>query len=134
MLPEDELQELADSIQANGLRQPIVVARVRPNGIDTPWLLGDGRNRREACRRAEVEPAIEFKEFGTEAALLAYILDLNAHRRHLSKGQLAMSVARACFETKQPMREVAKATGLSAARIAYATTVTLEADARRDAR
>jgi hypothetical protein len=67
------------------------------NGIDTPWSLGDGRNRREACRRAEVQPAVEYKEFETEAALRAYILDLNAHRRHLSAGQRAMATATACI-------------------------------------
>lgn len=42
---------------------------------------------------------------------------------HPTKGQRAMAVARICFETKQRVREVAKHASLSAARVAYASTV-----------
>jgi ParB-like chromosome segregation protein Spo0J len=37
MLPDDELQELADDIRANGLQHPIV--------LDKDGVLIDGRNR-----------------------------------------------------------------------------------------
>jgi ParB-like nuclease domain len=121
MLPDDELQELADSIKANGLRQPLVVAKVKSGDGADELMLIDGRNRREACRRANIAPGII--ELNGGADPLAYILDLNAHRRHLSKGQLAMAVARVCLETKQPMREAAKASSLTAGRIAQASTV-----------
>jgi hypothetical protein len=82
MLSEDELSELADDIKANGLLQPIVIKGD---------LLVDGRNRREACRRAGVEPRVEELN-GTDP--VAYILATNVNRRHLTKGQRAMAVAK----------------------------------------
>ena len=42
-------------------------------------------------------------------------------RRSLTKGQKAMVVARACVETKQTVRDIAKQTG--AARVGHARTV-----------
>ena len=51
MLPDDELDELAQDIKDNGLQQPLVVGE-----IDGKPVLIDGRNRREACRRAGVVP------------------------------------------------------------------------------
>ena len=49
MLPEPELAELAESIRANGLRNPIVLT---PDG-----LILDGRNRAAACERVGVAVA-----------------------------------------------------------------------------
>ncbi len=51
MMTDDELQELAEDIRANGLRQPVTIAKI--NGV---WMLIDGRNRREACKIAGVVP------------------------------------------------------------------------------
>jgi hypothetical protein len=67
--------------------------------------------------------AYEQREFESEAALRDYILDLNAHRRNTSQGQKAMAVACICLETKQSMRAAAKASSLTAGRIAQASTV-----------
>jgi hypothetical protein len=81
MLADDELNELADDIKGHGLVHPIVVK---------DGLLIDGRNRREACRRAGVVPTtIELNG----ADPLAYIISTNIKRRHLNKGQQAMAVA-----------------------------------------
>ena len=82
MLPDDELQELAADIKANGLKEPIVV--------DDSGLLIDGRNRREACRIAGIEPAV--RRLNGEDPI-AFILSRNVTRRHLSKGQRAMAAA-----------------------------------------
>lgn len=82
MLSEEELADLATDIKANGLLHPIAVK----DGV-----LIDGRNRREACRRAGVTPQID--EFNG-ADPVAYILAANVNRRHLSKGQRAMAVAK----------------------------------------
>jgi NAD-dependent deacetylase len=51
MLPDDELQQLAEDIKAHGLREPIVVAV-----IDGEEMLVAGRNRLAACKIAGVEP------------------------------------------------------------------------------
>lgn len=85
MLPDDELQELAADIKTNGLKEPIVVAEV--NG---ETVLVDGRNRREACRLAEVAPST--RQLNGEDPV-AFILSSNIHRRHMTKGQRAMAVA-----------------------------------------
>src|SRR5271166_1034316 len=82
MMPEEELDELAEDIQANGLLNPIVK--------DKDGLLIDGRNRLEACKRASIQPRFEVLN-GTDP--VAYILAQNVKRRHLSKGQQAMLTA-----------------------------------------
>jgi hypothetical protein len=84
MLDDEALDELAADIAENGLNHPLL--------IDRDGLLIDGRNRLEACRRAEVEPRFETFE-GDEAAVLRRILSDNIRRRHLTRGQCAMSVA-----------------------------------------
>src|SRR6266545_4289048 len=88
MLPEDELNEMAADIKVNGLTHPIVVK---------DGLLIDGRNRREACKRAGIEPqAVELNG----ADPVAYVLSANINRRHMTKGQRAMVVAKLYPEPK----------------------------------
>lgn len=81
MMEDAELDELAEDIKANGLVHPLVTKEGQ---------LIDGRNRREACRRAGIEPkTIELN--GQDPA--AYILSANINRRHLTRSQRAMAVA-----------------------------------------
>jgi N6-adenosine-specific RNA methylase IME4 len=75
MLPEAELAALAESIKANGLRQPIVLCDER---------VLDGRNRQRACALAGVAPT--FVQF-IGGNPWQYVWDLNAERRHLEPGQ-----------------------------------------------
>lgn len=82
MLPAAELDELAESIAANGLRQPIVVT---PDG-----LILDGRNRFAACEKAGVSPETVVYD-GDDLA--EYVIDANSSRRHMSTGARAMSTA-----------------------------------------
>lgn len=87
MRTADELEALAGSIRANGLRFPIVLT---PDGV-----LVDGRNRLRACEIAGAQPLWEVRqELDGEDAIVAFIWDSNGdHRRHMSKGQLAMLAA-----------------------------------------
>lgn len=118
MLPDDELDELAADIKANGLRQPIIVQA---------GVLIDGRNRREACKRAGVSPVIQ--ELEGKADPVAFIISSNVNRRHMTKGQRAMAVAmiRPDAEHGGPRKRGAssetKLDGLSATRISYARAV-----------
>ena len=70
MLSDDRIQELADDIAKNGLRQPIVV--------DADDKILDGRNRAAACTIAGVEPTYE-PFVGTDEEKLKYSKDLGEH-------------------------------------------------------
>ena len=82
LLSDDELESMAQSIAANGQRDPIT--------LDQHGRIVDGRNRLEACRRAEVEPLFETIDFEDEDAICDFILDRNVEKRSLSNGQKAM--------------------------------------------
>jgi ParB-like chromosome segregation protein Spo0J len=88
MLDKEALEELTADIAENGLNHPLL--------IDRDGLLIDGRNRMEACGRAEVEPRFEV----FEGDPLARIISENVRRRHMNKGQQAMAVALAYPEPK----------------------------------
>lgn len=84
MMPQKELQDLADDIKINGLREPIVVFEGRKV---------DGRNREAACLLAGVEP--RYREWSGEGSVVAWVLSVNLHRRHLTDTQRALIGARA---------------------------------------
>lgn len=86
LMPDDELASLAEDIACNGQRDQII--------LDQHGRLIDGRNRLEACRRAEVEPIFETREFADEDEIAAYVLSVNVEKRSLTNGQKAMF--RAC--------------------------------------
>jgi hypothetical protein len=86
MLPDDELEELAADIAANGLQQALVIGQ-----YEGQTVLVDGRNRREACRRVGIVPGYILLD-GQDP--VTYILSANINRRHLSKGQRAIVVAK----------------------------------------
>src|SRR3954454_16949548 len=83
MMSDDELNDLASDIEANGLLHPIVL------DADGEILI-DGRNRLEACYRAGVEP--QFRRLNGEDHR-AFIASANLSRRHMSKSQKAMTLA-----------------------------------------
>jgi len=114
MMSDEDLADLAEDIKTNGQIHTIIV--------DADGQLIDGRNRLAACQLAGVEPRVETLT-GQDPAV--YILSSNVTRRHLSKGQAAMLVARVRLETKQamPLRAAAKTAGTSAARVSQANTV-----------
>ena len=82
-LPDSDLQELAEDIRKNGLIEPITLT---PDG-----LLLDGRCRWDGCEIAGIEPRTTVYA-GDDPA--SFVLSKNKHRRHLSKSQMAMVLAR----------------------------------------
>lgn len=117
MLPDDELQELADDIAENGLRNPIV--------RDAEGQIVDGRNRLKACRLAGVEPT--FQHINGED-VRAFIASQNVNRRHLTKGQRAMALAMIYPEPEKGGRghkkeRVDETSTVSAKRLQLARTV-----------
>jgi len=112
MLADDELAELAEDIKARGLLQPPV--------LDVEGRLLDGRNRLAACDLAGVEPTFITYD-GDDPD--GYALAVNVARRHLSKGQQAMVVARAASVFKKPLSSLASDHNMSKARVIYAKVV-----------
>ena len=82
MLPDSELQEMANDIAENGLRQPIVLLE---------RMILDGRNRYRACELAGIEP--EFIAYRGDDPV-AFVISANLHRRHLTVGQRALVAER----------------------------------------
>ena len=85
MMADDELNELAADIKTNGQQFPII--------RDDDEVVLDGRNRLEACRRADVEP--KFAALANGQDPVAFIMSANIERRSLNQGQRAMITAMA---------------------------------------
>lgn len=84
LLDDDELKQLADDIQHQGLQEPIVLT------ADGRTLV-DGRNRYRACDLLNIEPEhVNLGAHYTEKNILDYIVSANIKRRHLNPGQKAM--------------------------------------------
>lgn len=79
LMGQTELNALSADIATNGQREPI-------------WThdgkIIDGRNRYLACVAAGIDP--HCREWSGQGSLVAYVLSLNLHRRHLSSSQKAV--------------------------------------------
>lgn len=85
MASDEELDELTASVSTVGLIHPIVLT---PDG-----LVLDGRNRLEACRRAEVEPTFEVRE-GDDDEYKEFVIGVNTTgRRESMTVQIAAAAA-----------------------------------------
>jgi ParB-like chromosome segregation protein Spo0J len=89
----EPLDQLADDIRGNGLREPIVLFEGK---------ILDGRRRYRACLRSGTPPV--FFEFeGSDPA--AFVLSKNIHRRNLEKGQRAAIAAELLVAIEKEARE-----------------------------
>lgn len=95
MIRGDELTQLAADINENGLLDPLVIKYESGNPI-----LIDGRNRLAACLMVGVEPSYEVYE----GEVIPFILSKNENRRHMTKGQRAMCVAKIVPEATRHKR------------------------------
>ena len=136
LMPECELKELAESIQSNGLLNPIVL-------YDGEVV--DGRCRSLGCKMAGCEPI--YREWdGAGQSLVSWIAAQNLPRRHMTPSQRALVAARlrAEFEKESTARQLSNLrqnrastesldpgsrcnTGKSATRAAKATGVSTDA-------
>jgi N6-adenosine-specific RNA methylase IME4 len=82
LMEGEAFDALVASIKANGLRESIVVFEDK---------ILDGRNRDRACAAAGVDPV--YAPFRGDDPL-AFVVDANLHRRHLSESQRAMVAAK----------------------------------------
>jgi hypothetical protein len=102
MMANDQLEDLAADIKANGLGSPIVTSN------DGETII-DGRNRLAACKLAGVRPTFA-KINGHDP--LALILSANIAQRRMSKGQQAMAVAMMYPQAKHGGDRKSKSSGL----------------------
>lgn len=93
MMPDEALDKMAEDMKENGQQVPIIIHEGRTI---------DGRNRKEACRRAGIKPIYE--EWQGKGSVVAWILSMNVHRRHLNDQQRAVIAAR----VKEILSEQAK--------------------------
>lgn len=79
LMSGDEYAALVEDIRRNGQREPI-------------WThdgqIIDGRNRYRACLDLGIEPYI--REWNGDGSLVAFVVSLNLHRRHLDSSQRAV--------------------------------------------
>src|SRR6516165_1484629 len=85
MLPDEELDALAEDIKAHGIRVPIgFFTKFDGNGkVIENWLI-DGRNRLAAAERAGIDPS-DIPEAQVHCSdPVSWIISLNIRRRHLT--------------------------------------------------
>jgi len=75
-----DFEALKSDIAANGLREAIWL---HPDGS-----IIDGRNRHRACIETENGP--RFRTWDGQGSLVAFVVSMNLHRRHLTSSQRAM--------------------------------------------
>jgi len=85
MMSEREFSDLVADIREHGVREPVWLHR--------DGRIIDGRNRYKACVQLGDEPPTRTFE-GDDADLVAFVVSLNLHRRHLDESQRAMVAGR----------------------------------------
>jgi ParB family transcriptional regulator, chromosome partitioning protein len=110
----EALEELADSIRAQGVMQPIVV---RPVG-ESRYEIVAGERRWRAAQLAELEtiPAV-IREVGDQLALALALIE-NIQRENLNPVEEALALKRLIDEFELTQQQVADAVGRSRAQVA----------------
>jgi DNA modification methylase len=106
LMQGDEFTGLKEDIRLNGLREPVWTWQGK---------VIDGRNRLRACTDLGIEP--RFREWDGNGSLVAFVVSLNLHRRHLTSSQRAALAAEVepmlAEEAKKRMRDGASKGGKS---------------------
>ncbi len=124
----DALEELAESIRAQGVRQPIVV---RPLG-DNRYEIIAGERRWRAAQMAELDaiPAV-IREVPDEAAIAMSLIE-NIQRENLNPMEEALALSRLKEEFGLTHQQVADAVGKSRAMVTnLLRLMSLEADVKK---
>lgn len=110
----EALEELADSIRAQGVMQPIVV---RPIGVDRYEIIA-GERRWRAAQLAELDviPAV-IREVSDEVALALALIE-NIQRENLNTIEEAMALKRLGEEFELTQQQIADAVGKSRTQVA----------------
>ena len=112
-LTGSDLDALTADIKAHGQLEPIITFGGK---------VIDGRNRLAACIALGKEPWTR-EWAGEEKDLLAFVLSLNLHRRHLTDDQRAAIAARLSHSGTVSIREAAKSLKVTKSRVQRASQV-----------
>ena len=100
LMPDDEIQKLADDIKANGQKNTVTLLNDK---------VLDGRNRLLACKLAGIRPNIESRNPDKLGSPVAWVLSQNLHRRQLTTTQRAFVAVEAeklfAIEAKERQRQ-----------------------------
>ncbi len=110
-IPEEALQELAESIRAQGVIQPLVVRRLQD--VPDQYEIVAGERRWRAARLARLETVPVVVRETTDQEALAIALVENLQREDLNPIEQAEAVNRLCTEFSLTHQEVADAIGRS---------------------
>jgi ParB-like chromosome segregation protein Spo0J len=109
MMSDDELKELAADIEKHSQREPIVFAEI--DGVRT--LIG-GRHRLDACAMIGREAWTITVALEDDAAVRAFIISQNVHRRHLTPEQRQARLEAVIIANPEKSdRAIAKKVGVS---------------------
>lgn len=98
MMSGDAWTRFVSDIREHGQREPIVIH---------DGMILDGRNRWRACEELGLTPRT--REWGGQGSAVAYVMSLNLARRHLTRNEEALAVARAVplYEEEAEKRRLA---------------------------
>ena len=113
IMDEEALQELASSIKAQGLMQPIVLRSVSDNRYEI--IAGERRWRAAQLAGMERVPAV-IKEVNDEAAMAMSLIE-NIQREDLSQMEEALALQRLVEDFELTHQQVADAVGKSRATV-----------------
>lgn len=120
IMPDDEIDALANDMKVNGQRMPIYE--------DVQGRIVDGRNRYLACLRAGIEPKIESYWPNDHGPVEAFITSLNQQRRHMTREQ-RNEVMQKMRDAGRSTHEIAEAVGVDQSTVVRNTTVPSDANA-----
>ncbi|WP_110673741.1 ParB/RepB/Spo0J family partition protein [Salinicola sp. RZ23] len=110
----EALEELADSIRAQGVMQPIVVRQIGAERYEI--IAGERRWRASQLAELETIPAV-IREVSDEVALALALIE-NIQRENLNPVEEAMALKRLLEEFELTQQQVADAVGRSRAQVA----------------
>lgn len=104
---EEALSELAESIKALGLIQPITVRRITPS----KYQIISGERRYRACRMAGIESVPAYIRETDDVGMLEMAIVENLQRENLDPIEIAMSFRRLIEECRLTQEEMAVRVG-----------------------
>ncbi len=112
-LSDDELEELAASIRAHGLLQPLIVTRIEDGAVGERYQLIAGERRWRAAKRAGLSTVPVVVREATEQEMLEWALIENVQRADLNPLEEALAYQQLAHTFGLSHSQIAKRVGKS---------------------